>query len=294
MNIALIGTGQWGKVLLRNMTEKFKDELNVSRYASSGKPDNINWMTLNYPSIQRASFETILADPDIEAVVIATPIKTHFSLTLKAIQAGKHVFVEKPLALSDSGAKLIRREAQAKDITVLIDYIYVYHVWAEHLKKILSGQASLSAYFHWRKFGTFQENIVDNLLSHEVAIAVHLFGGCTNVESIIIDEEKNVLSLLASFRNCNCKINIDRLSHIKDKRVRISSGNDTYDWNGDFLNGAYLNPNSHGGSPLEKAFGHFIECVKKNEEPITGPTFEIKVASCLEEIRQKLKTPSSV
>lgn len=290
MNVALVGTGRWGKVLLKNLVERFPDKLNISRYCNTGKKDNTDWMSSNYPGISRASYEDILSDPDLKAVFIATPIKTHFDLSLKAIRAGKHVFVEKPLAPTEADAELIAKEAKERYMTVLVDYTYVFHAWAEHLKKVLPRQTPATAYFQWRKFGTFQENIIDNLLSHDVAVATYLFGECAEVEEPAIDDTGDVISLLAYFGSCECRINIDRISHFKDKRIRISADAVTYDWNGDFLNGTYLNPGSPK-MPLEKAFSHFLECIQKNEEPITGPSFEIKVASCLEKIRNKLPRP---
>ena len=94
LNFGIIGIGNWGKNLVRD----FSKYGNIEKCTSRGNPKNINWIKKNYPSIEYVSNQKkIFNDERINAIIISTPIKSHFSLIKKALLAKKHVFVEKPL-----------------------------------------------------------------------------------------------------------------------------------------------------------------------------------------------------
>jgi UDP-2-acetamido-3-amino-2,3-dideoxy-glucuronate N-acetyltransferase len=100
--IALIGAGRWGKNLLREF-----DKLSVVASVCHLKnPKTTQWLKNSFPHIRHTnSYKDILRDPTVEAVVIATPVKTHYRIAREALLAGKHVFVEKPLAQTAAEAK---------------------------------------------------------------------------------------------------------------------------------------------------------------------------------------------
>ncbi len=102
--IGLIGLGYWGKNILRNLYE-----MKALHTACDSKPHVISERQENIPHINYTnSFEEILKEPDIKAVAIATPAVTHYELVKQTLLAGKDVFVEKPLALTDkAGEELV-------------------------------------------------------------------------------------------------------------------------------------------------------------------------------------------
>ena len=100
--VALIGIGRWGKNLLRILTEQCE----VAYCCNRSSRDVHSWIQRRHPYIRCTfNYEEILKDPTVEGVVIATPIATHEPLALRALQAGKHVFVEKPFTLTAESAK---------------------------------------------------------------------------------------------------------------------------------------------------------------------------------------------
>ena len=94
MKIAIVGIGRWGKNLIRD----FSKLVQVKTCVTTGNRKNLAWLQQNYPDIiHTTDIHEILKDPSVDAIVIATPINSHFSIAKKALESKKHVFVEKPL-----------------------------------------------------------------------------------------------------------------------------------------------------------------------------------------------------
>src|SRR4051812_13645512 len=97
VRMAVVGLGYWGPNLVRNLHELPQATLGC---VCDARPEALDRIGLRYPAVQRTTrFEDVLGDDSIEAVAIATPVSTHFELASRALDAGKHVFVEKPLAM---------------------------------------------------------------------------------------------------------------------------------------------------------------------------------------------------
>src|SRR6266446_3977292 len=110
INIGVIGYGYWGPNLVRN----FSDVSNARVVKVSDlRPDRLTQLQHRYPTVEiTTDYRELLADPAIDAVAIATPVSTHFELTMLALRAGKHVLVEKPLASTvEQGEKLLEEAA---------------------------------------------------------------------------------------------------------------------------------------------------------------------------------------
>ena len=100
--IAIVGLGYWGPNLVRNLHELRDAEVS---YICDIRPSVLDPIARRYPAVRSTTdFETVLADPTVEAVAIATPVSSHYALAFAALDAGKHVFVEKPLAASSEEA----------------------------------------------------------------------------------------------------------------------------------------------------------------------------------------------
>ena len=110
LRVAVVGLGYWGPNLLRNLVEL--DDAEVVTMCDTRDERLAHWGK-RYPAIeQTASYTDVLSDDRIEAVVLATPVSTHFELASQALQSGKHTFVEKPLAgSSEEAAELVRSRA---------------------------------------------------------------------------------------------------------------------------------------------------------------------------------------
>jgi len=122
--VALVGVGRWGKNLLRVFAERCQ----VTVCCNKDDPAVHEWLKEEYPST-RGTFDygEILGDASIGAVIIATPIDTHAMLTRQALEAGKHVFVEKPLATSVEDTRFLVECATKKGLILFVGYLFLYH-----------------------------------------------------------------------------------------------------------------------------------------------------------------------
>ena len=124
VQVAVIGLGYWGPNLVRNFHEGADAEVvavcDLDESALAG-------VARRYPALRTTtSYDDVLADEEVEAVAIATPISTHHALALAALEAGKHVFVEKPLAASPREAAEVVERARAAGLTLMPGHTFVY------------------------------------------------------------------------------------------------------------------------------------------------------------------------
>ena len=173
LNLGVIGIGNWGKNLVRD----FSKYANIGKCTSSGNPKNIRWIKKNYPSIEYVSEKKeIFNDDKINTVVISTPIKTHYSIIKKALLAKKHVFVEKPLCTNVSEANELLKIAKRNNLLLFVGHVFIFNEIFAKILQISRKEKIQFIYFQWNKFGTFDEDIFLNLLSHDISIALKLFG----------------------------------------------------------------------------------------------------------------------
>lgn len=138
MNIGLIGHGYWGKNILRNLIE----------HSTTGKIIlcDIDELKLihtgynNFPVQTTKDADLVFADLDIQAIVIATPTSTHYTLVKKALNSGKHVLVEKPFCTSVPQAEELAALAEQKGLKLVVDHIYLYNPVVTQLKQILRDE----------------------------------------------------------------------------------------------------------------------------------------------------------
>ena len=124
VNIAVVGLGYWGPNVLRNLQEI--EEAEVS-YVCDPRREPLTQALRRYPTLRRAfDLERVLADPTVEAVALCTPVGTHYDLAARALAAGKHVFVEKPLAGSSSEALELVEMAQAAGLVLMPGHTFLY------------------------------------------------------------------------------------------------------------------------------------------------------------------------
>src|SRR5574341_730100 len=135
ITVAQIGCGYWGPNLLRNFSAqpgclvKFVADISAERRL---------YVRSNFPRTQAIEdFETVLADPEIDAVLIATPASSHYRLAKQALEVGKHVFVEKPLALNTVEADELVRLAEQEGRLLMAGHTFLYNAAVRYAKKLL-------------------------------------------------------------------------------------------------------------------------------------------------------------
>ena len=272
--IAIVGIGRWGKNLLR----VFNDISDIALCVHSGKAENESWLRENYPKIPHSTnFKDILKDKTIEAVIIATPIQTHYKLVTEVLEAGKHVFVEKPLSPNLEESKSATALAKEKKKVLFVGYTFLFHPLFQKLKKELAGSTPTFADFHWSKFGTFDEDMRPNLMPHELSIMIELLGAPKSgrvlaTEGIFTKED--ILATEFTFKDGARAISyMTRVAPAKHKRVTISDGISIYTWQNDELYRAKSGKvecihKGEIGEPLLLECKYFIECVKSGSSKV--------------------------
>lgn len=136
--LAQIGCGYWGPNLLRNFSALPNCRI---KYVVDGSAERRKYVTVNFPQVQAvADVETVLADPEVQAVVIATPAQTHFDLGLAALRSGKHIFVEKPLATTTAEVDTLAREAATRKLIVMAGHTFLFNGAVRYIKGLIDRQ----------------------------------------------------------------------------------------------------------------------------------------------------------
>ena len=135
--VAVIGLGYWGPNLLRVLVEMADVEV---RYICDLDAHRLETFGRRYPSATPTSeLSVLLDDPELDAVVIATPVSTHFDLASRCLRAGKHTFVEKPLAPLASEARELVRVAQEHDLMLMCGHTFVYSPPVRAVKALIDS-----------------------------------------------------------------------------------------------------------------------------------------------------------
>lgn len=176
IKIGLVGAGYWGSKHLRVFNEVRDCELTGLCDAS---PETIARLPgYQLPEFVTHDFDELLAS-NIDAVVIATPARTHYPLAMKALKAGKHVMTEKPFTTKASDALELINEADRQGLTIMVGHTYVYHPAVRMLKDILeSGHLGPIHYIHMARlnFGLLQPDVdvLWDLAPHDLSILMYL------------------------------------------------------------------------------------------------------------------------
>jgi predicted dehydrogenase len=135
--LAQIGCGYWGPNLLRNFSSLPDCQV---KYVVDASPERRAFVEANFPRTQAVETNTVvLSDSEITGVIIATPAGTHFQLAKEALLAGKHVFVEKPLATKVSEVDELAKLAEERNLAVMVGHTFIYNAAVRYVKKLLDG-----------------------------------------------------------------------------------------------------------------------------------------------------------
>jgi predicted dehydrogenase len=169
------GLGYWGPNLARNFAE-----LADLRWLCDLSPDLLSEASTRHPQARTtASFDEMLADPELDAVAIATPVVTHYELAKRALLAGKHVFVEKPQAQTSAEAEELVAIAQENGLVLMPGYLLLYHPAVSMLKELIAGGDLgdvLYLYGNRQNLGQIRrdENALWSLGAHDLSMILHL------------------------------------------------------------------------------------------------------------------------
>ena len=169
------GLGAWGKNLARNF-----DEIADLAWLCDPDESRRQEFAARYPNARvTGDFEELLADPDLEAVVVATPVPTHYELAKLALEAGKHVFVEKPPAMRAHEMEELCDLAEERDLVLMPGHLLLYHPAVNMLKRLVHGGDLgdvLCVYSNRQNLGVIRthENALLSLGVHDLSVILYL------------------------------------------------------------------------------------------------------------------------
>ncbi len=177
MNIGVVGLGYWGPNIARNMARV----ANLT-WCCDLSQENRDRFAAQYPQTRfTADLGELLADPAVDAVAVATSVPTHHAVGLAALAAGKHVFIEKPLAASVEQARELVEAAEAAGRTLMVGHLLLFHPGLRAVKELISsGQLGTIYYLYGNRqnLGKVRadENALWSLGAHDVAVLLDLVG----------------------------------------------------------------------------------------------------------------------
>jgi len=235
-HIGIIGIGKWGSKLLNT----FSLQTRVLWCASRGNAERSAPQKKNHPEIAVTdNYQEILSDKKVDAVVIATPISAHAEIVREALSAGKHVFVEKPLATEEKIAQHLVDEADKRKLSLFTDFTFLYHPCFVTLQNLLRDRRIKSVHFSWYKYGSFTEDILWGLLVHDVAMAIQLCGEPKEIKlekTLGVITDADIVSVSGIFENdISATFSINRISPIRSKLIEIILDNGMVAWHGDTI-----------------------------------------------------------
>jgi predicted dehydrogenase len=179
IRIGVIGYGYWGPNLVRNFAEASGAAVGA---VSDLDPQRLALVERRFPGVRTTTdFRTLLDDPAIDAIAIATPVNTHHALALEALKAGKHVWVEKPMTERADQAQELIEEARRHRRVLLVDHTFVYTGAVRKMAEIIkSGDLGRVYYYDSVRvnLGLFQRDVsvISDLAVHDFSILDHVLG----------------------------------------------------------------------------------------------------------------------
>ena len=179
VRIGVVGYGYWGPNLVRN----FSDLPGAAVTAvADQRAERLDLARRRCPGAQMLTdAQALIASPDVDAVVIATPVATHFELAVSALRAGKHVLVEKPLASSSEQALTLIEEAASRGLVLMVDHTFVYTPAVQRIRELVAAGELGELYYYDSvrvNLGLFQHdvNVLWDLAVHDLSIMDFVLG----------------------------------------------------------------------------------------------------------------------
>ena len=210
ITIGQVGVGAWGQNVLRNF--HLLDNAHLKICCDKNKETLKNVQELYKGQVQTTEdFTDLLKDPALDAIAVVTPAAQHFEFALRALEAGKHVFVEKPLCLNTEDAEKLLQAAERKNKILMVGHLLLYHPAVRKLNKIINDKELGNIHYIYStrvNLGKVrkEESALWSLAVHDISVALYLLGE-TPIEvtakgaSYLRDKVEDVVFLTLSFKN---------------------------------------------------------------------------------------------
>lgn len=319
INVGVIGYGYWGPNLVRNFSE-----VPGSRVAAvcDQQPERLVQLQARYPIIKTTTDPyDLYKDPSIDAILIATPVSSHFDLAMKAVHAGKHVLVEKPMtATVEQGERLLEEAARCQRV-LMVDHTFVYTGAVRKMKELVeTGQLGQLYYYDSVRvnLGLFQHdvNVLWDLAVHDLSIMDYVLNARPTAVAATgmahVSGQPKDLAYLTCFFDSNlmAHFHVNWLAPVKvrrtliggdrrmivyddlevsekikvyDKGITLNNGQDQrYQLMVGYRSGDMWAPQLESTEALRRESQHFVECIEKGQQPLTDGEVGLRVVRILE------------
>ena len=295
-NIAVIGCGYWGKNLVRNFSE-----LGALHSVCDPNIEAANLYASKY-NVNEFSFEEVLNNTDIEGVVLAVPAPLHASMAINCMNAGKHVFVEKPLALNQEEAMNMISTAKKNNVHLMVGHVLQYHpVFVALRKTVRSGSIGKLKYIYSNRlsFGKVrsEEDVIWSFAPHDLSMILSLSDSKpisvrTDATSILQEDISDIAKIYIDFESgLRSHVFVSWLHPTKEQKIVVVGDNgmiifdDTKSWNEKLClyrhkikitdNVALTKASPEYievdvSEPLKNECSHFLKCLSEGNTPITN------------------------
>jgi len=321
IRVGVAGLGYWGPNLARNLAAIEGCELAWLCDASAQARER---QGAAFPGARIADdLDEMLADAELDAVVLATPVPTHADLAIRALQAGKHCFVEKPLALTAADAQRACEAAERSGKILMVGHLLEYHPAVARLKRLVEDGELGSLYYVYGNrvnLGKLraEENALWSLGAHDVSVVLHLIGEepveChAHGESYVRQGVQDVVFCYLRFPSGQvAHLHLSWLDPHKERRItvvgskRMATFDDmqierkltVYDKGfdedvssyGEYITraGESFSPRIPNAEPLRLECEHFVECVRTGATPRSDGRSGVRVVRVLEALQGSL------
>jgi predicted dehydrogenase len=326
VRIGVAGLGYWGPNLARNFATISGSQLvwccdaDEPRRARAGQ---------QFPGVQLAAeLDQLLADESLDAVALATPVPSHAELAVRVLEAGKHCFVEKPLAQSVADAERAVAAAEATGKLLMVGHLLEYHPGVVALRQLVDdgelGDRVYYIYGNRLNLGKLRadENALWSLGAHDVSVVLHLANEdptevVAHGQSYVRDGVEDVVFCFMRFPSgLSAHLHLSWLDPHKERRFtvvgsqRMATFDDmategkliVYDKGfdqdsrgyGEYITrtGGSFSPALSNVEPLRLECEHFVQCVRNGEQPRSNGASGLRVVRVLEELQRSLDASS--
>lgn len=326
VRMAIVGYGYWGPNLVRNFAEAEHCQV---VYCCDLDPARQQRAQRRHPWLRvTGRWEELLADKELDAVAIATPVHTHYELARQALEAGKHVLVEKPLTMRVDHAEELCELAQKKGLVLQVDHVFVYSPPVIKMKEIVDSGRLGKIYFIDSvriNLGLLQSdvNVVWDLAPHDLSIVDLLLGRMPrslsafgavhanqNIEDVAYLNLDYGDGLIANFH-------VNWLSPVKVRQMIIGGSEQSLIYNDlessekvkvynrgiqvgqdpekrrqvliSYRSGDLWAPHISNEEPLGRMAAHFIQCIREGRTPLTDGQAGLRLVRILDAAQRSIK-----
>jgi predicted dehydrogenase len=319
INIGIIGYGYWGPNLVRNFAELSRAKVAA---VADLDPKRLELVSRRFPNVKTTTnWQDLIRDPKIDAIAIATPVNTHFELGMAVLKAGKHLWLEKPMAETSLQARKLVDEAAKRNRVLLVDHTFIYTGAVRKMGEIVnSGDLGRIYYYDSIRvnLGLFQRDvsvisdlavhdfsILDYLLKEQpVAISAgginHFPGTPENLAYITMFYDSGTIAhtnvswlapvkvrqiLLGGSKKMITYDDLEPSEKVKIYDKGISFTDDPaqiYEMRVGYRTGDMWAPKLDGAEALTVEAEHFLDCIEQNKTPLTDGQLGLRVVQMLE------------